>query len=86
MYVILISFRVVCEQWVIGSDVVVAQGRQGACVWYNIDTPDRVTVLTVVGDVMSVDRISGKTTVSLTHYRHAAASTAETLRPSVRIL
>lgn len=52
------------EQWVIGSDVVVAQGRQGACVWYNIDTPDRVTVLTVAGDIMSVDRISGKTTVS----------------------
>ncbi|XP_025413024.1 intraflagellar transport protein 172 homolog isoform X3 [Sipha flava] len=50
-------------QWVIGSDVVVAQGRQGACVWYNIDTPDRVTVLTVIGDVMSVDRISGKTTI-----------------------
>ncbi|XP_026810375.1 intraflagellar transport protein 172 homolog isoform X2 [Rhopalosiphum maidis] len=50
-------------QWVIGSDVVVAQGRQGACVWYNIDTPDRVTVLTVAGDVMSVDRISGKTTI-----------------------
>lgn len=66
-------YRIVffCEQWVIGSDVVVAQGRQGACVWYNIDTPDRVTVLTVTGDVISVDRISGKTTVSLkkkTHY------------------
>ncbi|XP_050421465.1 intraflagellar transport protein 172 homolog [Adelges cooleyi] len=50
-------------QWVIGSDVVVAQGRHGACVWYNIDTPDRVTVLTVTGEVTSVDRAFGKTTI-----------------------
>ncbi|XP_050543646.1 intraflagellar transport protein 172 homolog isoform X2 [Daktulosphaira vitifoliae] len=50
-------------QWVIGSDVVVAQGRHGACVWYNIDTPDRVTVLSVTGEITSVERDSGKTTI-----------------------
>lgn len=31
-------------QWVPGSDVVVAQNRNSLCVWYNIDTPQRVTM------------------------------------------
>lgn len=31
-------------QWVPGSDVVVAQNRNSLCVWYNIDTPERVTM------------------------------------------
>lgn len=32
-------------QWVPLSDVVVAQNRNNLCVWYNIDTPERVTMV-----------------------------------------
>lgn len=32
-------------QWVPGSDVVVAQNRSNLCVWYNIDSPEKVTML-----------------------------------------
>lgn len=31
-------------QWVPDSDVVVAQNRGSLCVWYNIDSPERVTM------------------------------------------
>lgn len=31
-------------QWVPGSDVVVAQNRGNLCVWYTIDSPERVTM------------------------------------------
>jgi intraflagellar transport protein 172 len=37
--------------WVPESDVVVAQSRNSMCVWYNIFSPDKVTVRTIKGDV-----------------------------------
>uniref|UniRef100_A0A1B6D0F4 Intraflagellar transport protein 172 homolog n=1 Tax=Clastoptera arizonana TaxID=38151 RepID=A0A1B6D0F4_9HEMI len=50
-------------QWVIGSDVVVAQSRNNACVWYNIDTPDRVTTFPVRGEIIDVIRADGKSEI-----------------------
>ncbi|XP_075225811.1 intraflagellar transport protein Oseg2 [Lycorma delicatula] len=50
-------------QWVTGSDVVVAQSRNNACVWYNIDTPDRVTTFPVKGEIIDVVRADGKTEI-----------------------
>ena len=34
-------------QWVPLSDVVVAQNRGNLCVWYNIDSPQRVTMFPI---------------------------------------
>ena len=34
-------------QWVPLSDVVVAQNRGNLCVWYNIDSPERVTMFPI---------------------------------------
>ena len=34
-------------QWVPSSDVVVAQNHGNLCVWYNIDTPDRLTMFPI---------------------------------------
>ncbi|XP_050690071.1 intraflagellar transport protein 172 homolog [Eriocheir sinensis] len=50
-------------QWVPGSDVVVAQSREQLCVWYNIDTPERVTTFHVKGEVTDVERADGRTEV-----------------------
>lgn len=52
-------------QWVPFSDVVVAQNRQTLCVWYNIDTPDKVTNYEIKGDVEEIvrDQEAGKTEV-----------------------
>ena len=36
-----------CLQWVVGSDVVVAQNHGNLCVWYNIDAPERVTLFPI---------------------------------------
>ena len=47
-----------------GSDVVVAQSRNNACVWYNIDTPDRLTTFPVKGEIIDVVRAEGKTEVN----------------------
>ena len=46
-----------------GSDVVVAQSREQLCVWYNIDTPERVTSFQISGEVMEVERTEGRTDV-----------------------
>lgn len=54
-------------QWVTGSDVVVAQSRNNACVWYNIDTPDRVSMFPIRGEIVDVVRADGKTEVTKTH-------------------
>ncbi|XP_062822761.1 intraflagellar transport protein 172 homolog isoform X1 [Anolis carolinensis] len=53
-------------QWVPGSDVVVAQNRNNLCVWYNIDTPERVTMFPMKGDIVDLQRGSGKTEVIVT--------------------
>uniref|UniRef100_A0A8C5PFA7 IFT80/172/WDR35 TPR domain-containing protein n=1 Tax=Leptobrachium leishanense TaxID=445787 RepID=A0A8C5PFA7_9ANUR len=50
-------------QWVQGSDVVIAQDRSNLCVWYNIDSPERVNTNPIKGDIVNVERSEGKTNV-----------------------
>lgn len=50
-------------QWVFGSDVAVAQSDSNLAVWYNIDLPEHVTIMTVRGDVVDVVREDGRTEV-----------------------
>ncbi|CAH1397619.1 unnamed protein product [Nezara viridula] len=50
-------------QWVPGSDVVVAQSRNQACIWYNIDTPDRVTNFPLKGEIIDIVRENKKTEI-----------------------
>ncbi|KAF0975063.1 hypothetical protein FDP41_005816 [Naegleria fowleri] len=50
-------------QWVPESDVVVAQNRSDLCVWYNIDAPDRVTIVQIKGEVVDIIRSDGCTAV-----------------------
>ncbi|XP_067120573.1 intraflagellar transport protein 172 homolog [Centruroides vittatus] len=50
-------------QWVPGSDVVIAQNRSNLCVWYNIDTPERVTMFSIKGEVIDLERAEGRTDV-----------------------
>ncbi|XP_020839464.1 intraflagellar transport protein 172 homolog isoform X1 [Phascolarctos cinereus] len=53
-------------QWVPGSDVLVAQNRNSLCVWYNIEAPERVTMSSIRGDVVNLERSGGKTEVMVT--------------------
>ncbi|XP_076688928.1 intraflagellar transport protein 172 homolog isoform X3 [Callospermophilus lateralis] len=53
-------------QWVPGSDVLVAQNRNSLCVWYNIEAPERVTMSSIRGDVIGLERGGGKTEVMVT--------------------
>ncbi|GAB1607105.1 transport 172 homolog [Argonauta hians] len=50
-------------QWVPGSDVVVAQNRGNLCVWYNIEAYEKVTMIPLKGDIISLERKGGKTEV-----------------------
>ena len=50
-------------QWVPGSDVIVAQCRQTLCVWYSVDSPDRVTNVPIKGEVEGIERGKGHTEV-----------------------
>eukprot|EP00052_Salpingoeca_macrocollata_P025012 m.226452 g.226452 ORF g.226452 m.226452 type:complete len:1747 (+) comp22359_c0_seq2:150-5390(+) len=50
-------------QWVPGSDVVVAQNRDNLCIWYNIESPERVTTFPIKGDVVDIERVNGRTEV-----------------------
>ncbi|XP_063720339.1 intraflagellar transport protein 172 homolog isoform X2 [Symsagittifera roscoffensis] len=43
-------------QWVPQSDVIVAQNRDFLCVWYNIDSPDKVSMFPIKGEVREVLR------------------------------
>lgn len=43
-------------QWVPQSDVVVAQSNSTLAVWYNIDLPDHVTMLSIRGEAVDVLR------------------------------
>lgn len=58
--------RVSFVQWVIQSDVVVAQNDSNLIVWYNVDMPEHVTTIPIRGDVIDVTRADGKTTVHST--------------------
>lgn len=51
------------SQWVPGSDVVVAQSLNNLCIWYNIDTPERITLVPIKGEVHDVIRADGRTEV-----------------------
>ncbi len=57
-------------QWIPGSDVVIAQSRDNMCVWYNIDAPERVTMLPIKGDIVDVVREDGKTEVIVQEGQH----------------
>ena len=50
-------------QWVPNSDVVVAQNRGNLCVWYSLESPDRVTNFPIRGEVEDIERSKGKTEV-----------------------
>jgi len=50
-------------QWVPESDVVVAQNRGNLCIWYNIEAPEKVTIIPINGDVEDILRSDGKTEV-----------------------
>ena len=48
------------------SDVVVAQSRNNVLVWYFIDSPDKVTIIPVKGDVEQIERVNGQTNILVT--------------------
>jgi intraflagellar transport protein 172 len=50
-------------QWVPNSDVVVAQSKGNLCIWYSIDSPTRVTLFPIKGDIEDIERANGKTEV-----------------------
>uniref|UniRef100_A0A8C4WQ59 Intraflagellar transport protein 172 homolog n=1 Tax=Eptatretus burgeri TaxID=7764 RepID=A0A8C4WQ59_EPTBU len=52
-------------QWVPGSDVIVAQNHGNLCIWYNINMPEGVTMVTIKGDIVDVKRADGKTVVAV---------------------
>lgn len=43
-------------QWVIQSDVAVAQTDQNLAIWYNIDMPEHVTMMPILGEVFEIVR------------------------------
>eukprot|EP00038_Savillea_parva_P019439 m.27515 g.27515 ORF g.27515 m.27515 type:complete len:1369 (+) comp4420_c1_seq1:587-4693(+) len=51
----LLNYCTFCE-WVSGSDVVVAQNRGTACIWYNIAHPHEKTSIAIKGDVEGIER------------------------------
>lgn len=58
--------RVSFVQWVIQSDVAVAQSDSNLIVWYNVDMAEHVTSIPIRGDVIDVTREDGKTIVHST--------------------
>lgn len=48
-------------QWVVESDVAVAQAGTTLAVWYNIDVPEHPTIMNVQGEVVDIIRKNGKT-------------------------
>lgn len=53
----------------------VAQSRNNACVWYNIDTPDRLSIFPIKGEIVDIVRVEGKTEVS--------TSTSQVMLPKI---
>lgn len=43
-------------QWVVQSDVVVAQTDSNLAIWYNIDMPEHITMMPVRGEVVEIIR------------------------------
>jgi intraflagellar transport protein 172 len=52
------------------SDVVVAQSRENMAIWYNMDAPERVTLIPIKGDVVDIVRDDGKTEVIVQEGQH----------------
>lgn len=50
-------------QWVPGSDVVVAQNRGNLCIWYNIESPEKINMTPIKGDIVGIEKTKGKTEV-----------------------
>ncbi|XP_055373567.1 intraflagellar transport protein 172 homolog [Condylostylus longicornis] len=50
-------------QWVIQSDVAVAQSDNNLAIWYNIDLPEHVTLMPIRGDAFDVIRDDSRTIV-----------------------
>lgn len=48
-------------QWVVESDVAVAQAGNTLAIWYNIDVPEYPTIINVQGEVVDIVRRNGKT-------------------------
>ena len=59
--------HVTYAQWVPGADVIVAQATRtrSLCVWYSLDAPEKVSHVPAGGDVESIERADGVTTVTL---------------------
>ena len=59
--------HVTYAQWVPGADVIVAQATntRSLCVWYSLDAPEKVSHVPARGDVESIERADGVTTVTL---------------------
>ncbi|KAK0069568.1 intraflagellar transport protein 172 isoform X1 [Biomphalaria pfeifferi] len=64
-------------QWVPGSDVVVAQNRGNLCVWYNIESPERVTMVPIKGDIIDLERKEGRTDVLVSEGVNTVAYTLD---------
>lgn len=52
----MLLLRAMFVQWVIQSDVVIAQSDENLAVWYNIDMPEHITLMKVRDDVQDVIR------------------------------
>lgn len=59
-------------QWVIQSDVVVAQTDSNLEIWYNIDMPEHKTLLPVRGEVVEI--IRGNVSTESVEFRKQVAS------------
>ncbi|XP_012058709.1 PREDICTED: intraflagellar transport protein 172 homolog [Atta cephalotes] len=60
---ILLVTGVSFASWVTGSDVVVAQTGQTLAVWYNVDAPEAITLISIKGDVVDIVREDSRTSV-----------------------
>uniref|UniRef100_A0A7S3K758 IF140/IFT172/WDR19 TPR domain-containing protein n=1 Tax=Aureoumbra lagunensis TaxID=44058 RepID=A0A7S3K758_9STRA len=60
-------------QWVPDADVIVAQQRSQLCVWYNIQTPDQVTLHEINGNIEDIERLEGRTEVIVAEQLSTAA-------------
>lgn len=57
-------------QWVIQSDVVVAQTGSNVVIWYNIDMPDHLTTFAIQGDVAEIvrEQVLNRNTLEMIRY------------------
>ena len=64
-------------QWVPDSDVVVAQGRGTLCVWYAIESPEKVTTFHIKGEIEDIERSQGRTEVIVDEGMHTVSYTLD---------